>query len=187
MYFLLTAGWVVYFVLHSTLASEVVKKIFLVGARTYRLLYSIFSIVSLAGLLVLNGSIPSDYFFLSEGIVRYISLMLTTFGVMLIQLSFRYYDLKSFLGLADEGKELRMDGLLKYLRHPIYAGLIMVTLGFFLFIPNLPTLISCLCIFAYLPVGIYLEEKKLLIAFGDAYRRYKEQVPAILPRIPIGR
>lgn len=153
--------------------------------RSYRLFYSIISSVGLVGLLVLNGSIPSPYFFDKSGLVRYLSLMLTTFGVMTIQIAFRQYRLKSFVGFSQESNELKIEGILKYIRHPILAGLILITMGFFLFIPNLPTLISCLSIFIYLPIGIYLEEKKLKAMFGEPYTRYKASVPAIIPALPL--
>jgi protein-S-isoprenylcysteine O-methyltransferase Ste14 len=142
MYYYLIGGWVLYFVLHSVLATENAKRSVGFSPRTYRLLYSIFSTVALVGLLVLGGSITAKPFFDNEGIVRYVSLMITTFGVMTIQVSFRQYRLKSFLGLADEQEGIKIDGILKYIRHPIYAGIILVTGGFFFFIPNLPTLIS---------------------------------------------
>ena len=31
-------------------------------------------------------------------------------------------------------------------------------------------------------VGAWLEERKLLTEFGDAYRRYRREVPALMPR-----
>jgi protein-S-isoprenylcysteine O-methyltransferase Ste14 len=56
-------------------------------------------------------------------------------------------------------------------------------LGYFLFEPTLANLASALCIFLYLPLGIYLEEKKLIQQYGDRYIQYKKEVPAILPKI----
>ena len=186
-YFILTSGWVIYFVLHSLLAVESVKafasRVLGKAYRFYRLFYSILSSVGLVVLLVLNGNIHSDYFFDNTGLVRYLSLLLTTFGVMTIQIAFRQYRLKSFLGFEQEDNELKIEGILKFIRHPILAGLMLITMGFFLFIPNLPTLISFVSIFIYLPIGIYLEEKKLTAAFGEKYVRYKIDVPAIVPRL----
>jgi protein-S-isoprenylcysteine O-methyltransferase Ste14 len=67
-------------------------------------------------------------------------------------------------------------------RHPILAGLILIVLGFFFFIPNLPTAISCVCVLLYIPIGIYIEEKKLIATYGDQYVEYQKKVPAILPK-----
>jgi protein-S-isoprenylcysteine O-methyltransferase Ste14 len=182
-YVILASGWVVYFLLHSLLATQRVKsRIQPWMGRYYRLTYSLLTI-GLVALLVLNGSFESPVFLDSSGLVRYLSLVLTTFGVMTMQLAFRQYRLKSFLGFAEEKDELKIEGILKSVRHPIYSGLILVTIGFFLFIPNLATAVSCGCILLYLPIGIYLEEKKLISMFGEKYLRYREQVPSLFPRI----
>ena len=190
-HFILAAGWILYFALHSLMAAEGVKQIvsqvFGNAFRYYRLLYTFISSVGLIALLTLNGSIQGDYFFDHGGLVRYLSLMLTTFGVMTIQIAFRQYKLKSFLGFTAEKNDLSIEGILKHIRHPIYTGLILVTIGFFLFIPNLPTLVSCLSIFIYLPIGIYLEERKLIRMFGEKYILYKQNVPAIIPKLLLNR
>lgn len=178
-YLVLIGGWVIYFTLHSVLAMDPVKSKFPV--RAYRLFYVLFSTVGLLALLFFNGSIHSLKFFVSEGPIRYVSLMLTTFGVMVIQTSFRQYSFKGFLGLSNETGGLRTDGVLKFVRHPIQSGLILITAGFFFFIPNLPTAISCGCILIYIPIGIYLEEKKLIATYGDQYVEYRKKVPAIVP------
>lgn len=169
-YIILVVGWLIYFVLHSAMAG-----------RVNRVLYVVVSTAGLLALLFYNGSIHSLKFFVSEGPIRYVSLMLTTFGVMVIQTSFRQYSFKGFIGVGEEKKELKTDGVLQYVRHPIQAGVILVVLGFFFFIPNLPTLISCLCVLIYIPIGIYLEEKKLVKTYGDQYLEYKKRVPAIFP------
>lgn len=186
-YTTLVIGWILYFALHSVLAAESVKSgiesAVGKGFRYYRLFYSTVSIVGLVALLVVNSNIPAEHFFESSGVIRYFSLLLTTFGVMLIQISFRVYRLRSFIGFAEEESKLRRSGVLDWIRHPIYAGLILVILGFFLFIPNLPTLLSCACMLIYLPIGIYLEEKKMVKAFGQAYLDYRKEIPAIIPNI----
>lgn len=186
-YALLVSGWVVYFTLHSVLATEHIKekarRLLKSRFHLYRLAYSILAVIGLFALLFFNGRLATDRFFESTGFVRYASLMLTTAGVMIVQRSFRNYSLKGFLGLAEEKQELKTDGLLHYVRHPIYAGLVLITIGFFLFIPDWPTLLSCSCLIIYLPIGIYLEEKKLIKQFGEPYLQYKKEVPAIFPRL----
>ncbi|HZY80704.1 MAG TPA: isoprenylcysteine carboxylmethyltransferase family protein [Cyclobacteriaceae bacterium] len=178
-YLLLIGGWALYFTLHSVLAMDSVKAKF--PPRVFRLFYVLISTAGLLALLFYNGSIHSLKFFVSDGPIRYVSLMLTTFGVMLIQSSFRQYSFKGFVGFGEEKKELRTDGVLQFVRHPILAGVILVTIGFFFFIPNLPTLISCACIMIYIPIGMFFEEKKLIAIYGDQYLEYKKKVPAIVP------
>lgn len=185
-YGVLAGGWILYLTLHSVLASERVKRSAqnVLGGyyRFYRLAYSTIATIGLVALLIINGSIYAPYYFEPSGLPRYASLILTTMGVMIMQRAFKNYRLKAFLGFEQEESQLRTRGALAWVRHPIYSGLILITLGFFLFIPNLPTLITCVAILLYLPIGIYLEEKKLIREYGDAYRKYKEEVPALIPR-----
>lgn len=185
-YTALVVGWIVYFVLHSGLAMTSVKKaaerLMGNGFRYYRLGYSIISTVGLILLLMLSGSIKADYYFHPGGLLRYVSFVFTAFGVILIQVSFRQYKLSSFIGLAPERHGLRRDEILGWIRHPIYSGLILIIVGFFLFIPNTPTLTSCICMLVYLPIGIWLEERKLVREYGQAYEAYRREVPALIPR-----
>ncbi|HEX8060174.1 MAG TPA: isoprenylcysteine carboxylmethyltransferase family protein [Cyclobacteriaceae bacterium] len=178
-YFVLVAGWVVYFALHSLLATDSVKSKF--PPRLFRIFYVLFAIAGLLGMMFYSTSIHSLNFFVSQGPSHWVSFILTVFGVMVIQTSFRQFSLKGFLGLKTEARELQTNGILSHIRHPIQAGIILIVSGFFFFIPNLPTLISCVCILLYIPVGLYFEEKKLVAIYGDQYIEYRKKVPAIIP------
>lgn len=187
-YILLILGWAGYFFLHSLLASNSVKKSFenLLGKffRFYRLFYSFISIVGLFLMLLLNGSIPSSQLITTGNITRYFSLMLATVGVLIIKAAFKQYSLGGFLGLKNDSEEkIQSDGILNHIRHPLYSGTILLVIGFWLFSPNITTLISVGCIFIYLPIGIYLEEKKLISKYGEAYLDYKKKIPALIPKI----
>lgn len=155
-----------------------------ISFRFYRLFYSIISTIGLLALLIFGGTISSHLFFHPPDMLRYVSLMLATFGILIIQAAFRHYRFGSFIGLRLEEDKLSYDGILGRVRHPIYSGLILITVGFFLFNPTIATLIFCLSVFLYLPVGIYLEEQKLIKQFGKDYLDYKAKVPMLLPRWP---
>lgn len=47
---------------------------------------------------------------------------------------------------------------------------------------NAARLVSALAITAYFVIGSRLEEQKLIARFGEAYRRYRDRVPGLLPR-----
>jgi len=172
-------AWVGYFVLHSLLAAPAIKKLF--PAKAYRLIYVLVSLAGLLALLVFTTNSEAPYLFLSEGPVRYISLLLTTVGVMVIQLAFREYSLKSFIGLREEEAELKTSGILAHIRHPIYAGTLLIALGLFLFIPKWPVAVACTSIVLYTLIGIQLEERKLVRLFGQAYTDYQRKVPMLIP------
>ncbi|MEX2512120.1 MAG: hypothetical protein WD398_04375 [Cyclobacteriaceae bacterium] len=65
----------------------------------------------------------------------------------------------------------------------LYAGLILIFIGYFLYIPSLSSLIHLLGLLAYLPFGIDYEEKKLMEIYGAEYREYRSKVPPLIPRI----
>ncbi|MEQ8304504.1 MAG: NnrU family protein [Cyclobacteriaceae bacterium] len=187
-FILLFLCWVLYFFLHSWLASTSAKHFaktsFKFSDRSYRIFYVTLSSVGLILLLVFNSNIPAVLFFSNEGWLRYLSLVLTAFGVIIIKVSFREYDFEAFMGVKNpEGEAFSSNGILSKVRHPIYAGTILIVLGYFLFNPTMPTLVSMSCIFLYLPLGIYLEEQKLIKLYGEKYRKYKEEVPALFPTL----
>ncbi len=73
-------------------------------------------------------------------------------------------------------------GIYSYLRHPQYAGFILIMLGFLLEWPTLITL-------AMFPLLVIMyarlarrEEKEALAEFGEDYAKYAAMTPAFLPR-----
>ncbi|MBX2961506.1 MAG: isoprenylcysteine carboxylmethyltransferase family protein [Cyclobacteriaceae bacterium] len=187
-YLILIAGWIIYFFIHSLLASDRIKEYFtsLLGKLSayYRLLYNVLATGGLLFLLFLNASIPSSYILQPTTWTRYFSLMLATVGIFILKAAFKQYSLGEFLGFRmDERESFKTEGILVYIRHPLYSATVLITIGFWLFIPDVTTLISVGCIFLYLAIGIPLEERKLIKRFGDAYREYRNNVPSFIPKL----
>ncbi len=178
--------WAMYFTIHSLLASQTIKaKLGDAGlsAKNQRVIYNLIAIVFLFGILIYSGTLSSELLFTKTKLTKIIALFLGGAGVLIINAAFKQFNSKSFLGLKDEPNDLKIEGILKHIRHPIYAGTILIVAGLFFYDPRWATLLSAICIYLYLPIGIYLEEKKLVNQFGQLYNNYRKEVPAIIPRI----
>jgi len=77
--------------------------------------------------------------------------------------------------------KLQVNGLNKYVRHPLYSSTLLFVWSFFFWRPLLSNLISCICILLYTLIGIYFEEQKLVKTFGEDYKEYAAKVPMIIP------
>jgi protein-S-isoprenylcysteine O-methyltransferase Ste14 len=84
---------------------------------------------------------------------------------------------------AQRRHRLAVSGVYAWIRHPQYAGFVLVMFGFLLQWPTLLTLAMFpVLTFMYLRLA-RIEERNALAEFGDAYRRYMLDVPAFIPRI----
>lgn len=78
--------------------------------------------------------------------------------------------------------ELVREGPFRWIRHPAYFSMVLEILSLALILRSWWTTLFVFA--AFLPTlfaRIRIEEKALIEKFGDAYRQYRRQVPAILP------
>lgn len=79
--------------------------------------------------------------------------------------------------------ELKVKGIHRLVRHPLYSGTILFVWGLFFIYPMLNNLIAVLLLTAYVLIGINFEEKKLIQEFGEEYEKYISEVPMLIPNI----
>jgi protein-S-isoprenylcysteine O-methyltransferase Ste14 len=189
---LLITLWFLFFVSHSLLAANGVKQraeMYLGGAfRFYRIGYNLLSIIFLCGILylMLLGD-TSDSVFApgrGSGIAGYV---LMGAGLLIVILAFRNYDLWEFTGIKQlaqhihHPEKLMVRGLNRYVRNPLYTGVIVFIAGYFLRSPNWVNLVSLVMIYLYIYIGATLEERKLAQVFGEEYRAYQQRVKMLIP------
>ena len=116
---------------------------------------------------------PKDLLFTSNA-VRMIGSVIAAIGVLLIL--FAVISLRSVIQIAPEPKEtgqLIQSGPYKYLRHPIYTGIVLCVVGLFLRTPTIWIGIATLIVVMFLFLKARFEEKLLSAVYPDYadYRR----------------
>jgi len=186
-YIWLFISWIVYFTLHSVFALHPVKNVFYsigLKAQNYRLIFNMCALLLLIPILFVSSNIESEHLFGPKMHFKLIGLFLAGWGIVIVKIAFKSYDIKAFLGLGDlkEENKFKTDGLLKSVRHPLYSGSILVIVGYFFFDPKFSTAISVALMILYFIIGIRFEEQKLIKDFGEKYLVYKKKVPMLVPR-----
>ncbi|MCW5898407.1 MAG: isoprenylcysteine carboxylmethyltransferase family protein [Flavobacteriales bacterium] len=187
----LAAATLLFLVTHSLFASDKAKAIAaerLRLARWYRLAYSLWSSLTLALVLLLWWPSAQELLFEVSMAVRSLAWVLILLGASIALLAITRFGAAGFIGLAPEREGgLVRTGLHARVRHPIYTGIIVMLLGWCLAWPAMGTLLVAAMMLAYLPIGMRLEERKLIALFGGEYERYRREVPALWPRLLAGR
>ncbi len=186
-YIILATLWMLYFAVHSIGASDGIK-VFAYSKLgfspgIYRLVYVVFSSVGLFGILIYSATFNDNPIVENSKLLKFTGLALATWGIIIVRQAFKQYRLNEFLGLSPEnpGDTLEVKGILAKVRHPLYSATILIVVGFVFFLPNWTSVIMLCCTLAYLAVGIYLEEQKLIKIFGEKYLDYRRKVPMLIP------
>ena len=190
-HFLLALLWFFFSLFHSIFASEKWKRkmqqVMKRNYKYYRLLYSVFALVSLIGIVIYHLTITTVLLWKVSLIEIIISIVCITAGflLMLFFASKFFFELSGadVLLKTKRSEELLKTSLYNYVRHPLYTATLLFVWSIFFFHPSLSNLISCICITIYTIVGIYFEEKKLIKDFGESYIQYRAATPMLIPKL----
>lgn len=79
--------------------------------------------------------------------------------------------------------QLITSGVYKFIRHPIYSGLLLMAFGTFLASATISSLLLFLILFFFMIYKLTNEEKLLLEHFPTEYFQYKKHTKALIPFI----
>jgi protein-S-isoprenylcysteine O-methyltransferase Ste14 len=189
---LLAGAWLAYFALHSVFASLTLKRhVAAHHARwmpAYRLTFNVLAVLLLLPLLAWVLLDPGPMVWDWPGYWGWFANALALAALAGFFLSLRYYDTDEFFGFrqlrerenrVEDQERLRISPLHRYVRHPWYGlGLALIWTRDL----TAAWVVSCVAMTAYFWLGSMLEERKLVAYHGEAYRRYREKVPRMLPR-----
>jgi protein-S-isoprenylcysteine O-methyltransferase Ste14 len=188
-HFIVVALWILWCSLHSLLIAVSVtgylKKRMGARYRYYRLVYNLVALVTLAPVALYSYSIEEAPVFRWAGPLAIIRYGLLFAGICLFMAGARHYPLSKFMGMDAIRRQVTPDpsgfaasGILSAIRHPWYAGGILIVWARDI---SLSALLVNIVISGYFVIGAFLEERKLIREFGDSYRDYQQKVSMLFP------
>jgi protein-S-isoprenylcysteine O-methyltransferase Ste14 len=193
-YLLIIILWAGYCLLHSFLISirftNLITRLLKNYYAFFRLSYILISFVLLVPLINYTAQIDTKIIITYESPFTIIRYVLIAGSLLLFFWAFFFnYDSLSFFGIRqiinfgkikeiNSGEELKRKGLLGITRHPMYLALII-----FLWCQTfrVTDIIVNTVLTIYVIIGTFLEEKKLILEFGDSYLKYQKEVPMLIP------
>jgi protein-S-isoprenylcysteine O-methyltransferase Ste14 len=192
-FFMLAVLWIVWCALHSGMisvtATGYLKRWLGTRFRIYRLIFNLVALVTVIPVMAYGQWLRGPMLFRWEGVLILFQVILLISALLLFLAGARHYDLLQFSGLRQlktgsshnaltETGELDTTGVLDITRHPWYLGGILIIWTRDI---DLSALVTNIILTLYFIVGCVLEERKLLIEYGDVYRRYQEKVSMLIP------
>ena len=185
-YIMLFLGWAAYGLIHSALATTKIKivlyKQLKLTVKSYRIGYNILALLSILPLIYWGFYQSDEVLYNSNIYSRILSIILILIGLLIMLLIMKKY-FREMSGLQEaKAGVLFVDGLHKYVRHPLYTGTFLLLIGIFFYRPQINVLISVITIILYTIFAVGWEEKKLLISLGEQYKVYCKSTPRFIPR-----
>ena len=111
-------------------------------------------------------------------------VILLALGVVVAALASRSISVSTVADMRTDRKPaLVTGGLYARTRHPLYLATILFLLSLIAFYPFSNILVFSLSFVGYVVIGAYLEERKLVIQYGEQYIAYRRTAGFLLPRL----
>jgi protein-S-isoprenylcysteine O-methyltransferase Ste14 len=197
-YVFIASIWAAYCFLHSFLIStrftKYLSRVLKNYYAFYRLFYVVISLVLLIWMINYGNTFDNEIIIINTPPWSIIRFVLTCGALLMFFYAFFFnYDSLSFFGIrqilnfgkvkeVNPDEAIKKNGLLGLTRHPMYLALII-----YLWCQTykmIDIVVNAL-LTIYIIIGTLLEEKKLILEFGDAYVKYQKQVPMLIPFLKI--
>ena len=191
--FLLAMLWTLWCSLHSLLISRsfTARMQDILGKKFayYRLAYNTFSLLTLLPVVIYQLSLSEEIIFSWPGPWILVKFAMFLASFVLFYGGYRVFDMHYVLGIK-QVHEMREDkkvdamdfnfaGILEYVRHPWYSGAILLVWAFGSI--SDVSLVTKILLTAYIIIGTFLEEKKLVQEIGEPYLEYRKRVSMLIP------
>ncbi len=195
-YLVIILIWAAYCFIHSFMISTwftgIVQRLIKKYYAFYRLFFVLLSTILLIPLIRYTVKLDHEIIFNYSPALNVVRYVLMISGVLVFAKAFFIdYDVLHFVGIRQAmnfkktskepaDKELKNSGLLGIVRHPMYSALIVVLWCHSFTIADV---VVNAVLTIYIVIGTILEERKLLLEFGDSYANYQKEVPMLIPFI----
>jgi len=195
--------WFFFGLQHSILArpstKRIISKIFGLSFEKhfYPLIYFISQcIIFLAIYDMIRHLVPTYIFFVIPEKFELFIYCLNRLSNLFLIITIFHFDIGRFIGITQliefffqkqkneknliNDTKLNSSYLYKYIRHPMYLGIILVFITSTTIYTDL-FLLNIICIVLYIEIGSYFEEKSLIKKFGNQYIEYQKKTKRYIP------
>jgi protein-S-isoprenylcysteine O-methyltransferase Ste14 len=189
-YLLIVSGVLVFGLQHSGISALRVKNRIIDrwGKEGYARLFNATSIIGILVPFIAMNYWDWFYFITEPNLILpllFVSgVVLVIIGLVMTMMASRVISVSTVADMrTDREAELVTGGIYSRIRHPLYLATILLLLGLAALYPFDRVIVFSLALSAYVIIGAYLEERKLVIHYGDTYLKYRKQAGFMLPRI----
>ena len=193
-YLIIASMWAGYCALHSYLISigfsNLMNRLLKKYYAFYRVLYILISLFLLIPLINYTAQLDNKEIIIYGPVLNILRYLLISGSLIMFFWAFFFdYDPLSFFGVrqiinfgkvkkTNESDELKKSGLLGIMRHPMYFALIVYLWSQ---THKMADIVVNAVLTVYIIIGTILEEKKLVLEFGEKYIKYQKEVPMLIP------
>lgn len=194
-YTVLIVAWCAWCLLHSAMISlaviDYLKEKLGGNYKFYRLIYNLFALVTLIPLILYESTLRSLAIFRWDGLFLILRLILLGTAGGLFLAGVLKFDMLHFWGIRQiqsgnsysalsKNNDIDTSGILSIIRHPWYSATILLVWAGSAELYVSSFLVNGI-LTVYIFIGTVLEERKLIVEYGDTYRDYRKKVSMLFP------